>query len=64
MIQGCGELAAKHGALSCDHCEYTSAAGAKAMGAAGVVDIVDIVAAVVRGFWPLNNNYSIPYTGY
>ena len=38
--QGCGELAAKHGALSCDHCEYTSAAGAKAMGAAGVVAVL------------------------
>ena len=25
-----------------------------------IVDIVDIVAAVVRGLWPLNNNYSIP----
>ena len=28
------------------------------------VDGVDAVAAVVRGVWPLNNNYSIPYTGY
>ena len=26
------------------------------------VDIVDAVAAVVRVLWPLNNNYSIPYT--
>ena len=26
------------------------------------VDAVDAVAAVVRGVWPLNNNYSIPYT--
>ena len=26
------------------------------------VDMVDAVAAVVRGVWPLNNNYSIPYT--
>ena len=35
-----------------------------AVGAVYIVDIVDIVAAVVRGLWPLNNNYSIPYTGY
>ena len=34
------------------------------VGAAGVVDLVDIEAAVVWGLWPLNNNYSIPYTGY
>ena len=26
------------------------------------VDMVDAVAAVVRVLWPLNNNYSIPYT--
>lgn len=38
--QGCGELAAKHHALSCDHCEHTSEAGAKAMGSAGVVAVL------------------------
>lgn len=38
--QGCAELAAKHGALSCDHCEHTSDAGAAAMGAAGTVAVL------------------------
>ena len=36
----CGELAAEYGALSCDHCEHMSAAGAKAMGEAGVVAVL------------------------
>jgi len=34
---GCGELAAKHGCLSCDHCEYAGEAAIKAMAEGGVV---------------------------
>jgi imidazolonepropionase len=38
--QGCGELAAKHGALSCDHCEHTSDVGARAMAESSVVAVL------------------------
>ena len=37
---GCAALAARHGALSCDHCEHTSIEGAKAMGQAGTVAVL------------------------
>ena len=37
---GGAALAARHGALSADHLEYTSAAGAQAMAAAGTVAVV------------------------
>ena len=41
----------------------TSIPGAvDAVDAVDGVDMVDAVAAVVPGVWPLNNNYSIPYT--
>lgn len=35
-----GALAARHGALSCAHCEYTSDAGVAAMAAAGTVAVL------------------------
>ena len=38
--QGCGALAADMGALSCDHCEYTSDASAEAMGRKGTVAVL------------------------
>ena len=38
--QGGAELAARHGALSCDHVEYTSEAGACAMAKAGSVAVL------------------------
>lgn len=38
--QGCGTLAADMGALSCDHCEYTSDASAEAMGRKGTVAVL------------------------
>ena len=37
---GSGALAAEFGALSCDHCEYTSQAGVDAMAAAGTVAVL------------------------
>ena len=37
---GSAELAAECGALSCDHCEYTSQAGVDAMAAAGTVAVL------------------------
>eukprot|EP00928_Gymnodinium_smaydae_P037120 TRINITY_DN25819_c0_g1_i1.p1 TRINITY_DN25819_c0_g1~~TRINITY_DN25819_c0_g1_i1.p1 ORF type:complete len:432 (-),score=65.61 TRINITY_DN25819_c0_g1_i1:149-1444(-) len=37
---GCGALAAKYDALSCDHCEYTSESSVKAMAAKGVVAVL------------------------
>lgn len=37
---GCGELAAKHGCSSCDHCEYAGEAAIKAMAAADVVAVL------------------------
>jgi len=38
--QGSAELAAKHGALSCDHCEHTSETGVAAMAQAGTVAVL------------------------
>jgi len=35
-----GNLAARHGALSCDHCEYMSQAGVDAMASAGSVAVL------------------------
>ena len=37
---GAAEVAARHGALSCDHLEYLSPAGAKAMASAGTVAVL------------------------
>jgi len=37
---GCGKLAASFGALSCDHCEYTSEESIEAMAAAGTVAVL------------------------
>ena len=37
---GGASLAAKYGALSCDHCEYTSEEGARAMAASGSVAVL------------------------
>lgn len=37
---GCGAMAAKFGALSCDHCENTSEASAEAMGKAGTIAVL------------------------
>jgi imidazolonepropionase len=36
----CGEFVAKYGALSCDHCEYTSEESCKAMGQQGTVAVL------------------------
>ena len=40
LPQGSAQLAASHGALSCDHCEHTSEEGASAMGKAGTVAVL------------------------